>query len=108
MSTFSFDGVFDLDEALSMPPLYSSPMSSSFSHNAVIVTADTFPVVVTSKDAVCSVCTEEFEPPRNSGRQIPCGHVYHADCISAWLSVHDSCPLCRVAVVMVDQKNAYQ
>lgn len=42
----------------------------------------------------CMVCMESFHYSRG-GQRIQCGHVYHADCIAAWLSVCDSCPLCR-------------
>ncbi|KMT03191.1 hypothetical protein BVRB_8g197400 [Beta vulgaris subsp. vulgaris] len=110
---FSFDGLFDLDEALSMPmdALNSTQVTSPFDNdNDVVVsvteTVLTFPAVVKSNDVVCSVCREDFEPPHHGGRQIPCGHVYHVDCIATWLSVHDSCPLCRVAVV--DQNLAHK
>ncbi|POO00526.1 43kDa postsynaptic protein [Trema orientale] len=42
----------------------------------------------------CMVCMESFHYT-SGGQRIPCGHVYHANCIAAWLSVCDSCPLCR-------------
>ena len=30
----------------------------------------------------------------------PCGHIYHADCISLWLQRKWICPVCRAAVAM--------
>ncbi|MCL7039256.1 hypothetical protein MKW94_025501 [Papaver nudicaule] len=29
---------------------------------------------------------------------MPCNHVYHANCISSWLSRYNSCPLCRCTI----------
>ncbi|KAK0571815.1 hypothetical protein LWI29_021958 [Acer saccharum] len=45
-------------------------------------------------DGVCSVCLEDFHTDL-AGKQVPCGHVFHATCISTWLSICNSCPLCR-------------
>ena len=109
MASFSYEGAFDLDEVLSMDlsfPQNSTPIISPLTNNIDSVTERilTFPIAVTSDDAVCSVCTEEFDLPRLAGRKMPCGHVYHTHCIATWLSVRDSCPLCRVMVV--DQKSA--
>ncbi|KAL2929041.1 E3 ubiquitin-protein ligase RDUF1 [Bienertia sinuspersici] len=86
MATFSFDGVFDLDEALSMP-FPSTPIISPLTIPNVADTLLTFPTVVTPNDAVCSVCTESFVPPHRGGRRMPCGHVYHDECIATWLSL---------------------
>ncbi|MCL7041906.1 hypothetical protein MKW94_005976 [Papaver nudicaule] len=53
-------------------------------------------------DMGCSICMEEPHENNNGsgahrdeGRQTPCNHVYHAGCISKWLSRQNSCPLCR-------------
>ncbi|XP_010412874.1 PREDICTED: RING-H2 finger protein ATL38-like [Camelina sativa] len=44
----------------------------------------------------CAVCLCEFEDDETL-RLIPsCCHVFHADCVNAWLSDHSTCPLCRV------------
>ncbi|GMG99696.1 hypothetical protein Nepgr_001536 [Nepenthes gracilis] len=43
----------------------------------------------------CAVCLNEFEDDETL-RLIPkCDHVFHPDCIDAWLATHTTCPVCR-------------
>nr|GEV40571.1 E3 ubiquitin-protein ligase ATL6-like [Tanacetum cinerariifolium] len=43
----------------------------------------------------CAVCLNEFEDEETI-RLIPkCDHVFHAECIDAWLENHVTCPVCR-------------
>jgi hypothetical protein len=42
----------------------------------------------------CSVCTNGFQGGDNL-RLLPCGHVFHVECTSLWLSEHASCPHCK-------------
>lgn len=46
---------------------------------------------------LCSICVEEYKEGDDiawSKNEI-CSHVYHTDCIVAWLMNHSDCPLCR-------------
>ncbi|KAK4778542.1 hypothetical protein SAY86_006070 [Trapa natans] len=47
----------------------------------------------------CAVCLCEFEDDETL-RLIPkCDHVFHPDCIDAWLASHTTCPVCRANLV---------
>lgn len=47
----------------------------------------------------CAVCLNEFEDEETL-RLIPkCDHVFHAECIDAWLENHVTCPVCRSDLV---------
>ncbi|KAJ4822024.1 hypothetical protein Tsubulata_001596 [Turnera subulata] len=47
----------------------------------------------------CAVCLNEFED-HETLRLIPkCNHVFHPDCIGAWLASHTTCPVCRANLV---------
>ncbi|KAB2017622.1 hypothetical protein ES319_D08G175100v1 [Gossypium barbadense] len=43
----------------------------------------------------CAVCLSKFEP-LDQLRLLPlCCHAFHAQCIDAWLTTNQTCPLCR-------------
>lgn len=39
----------------------------------------------------CLVCRDDM----TRGKKLPCGHVFHLDCLRMWLQHQQSCPLCR-------------
>ncbi|XP_010555397.1 PREDICTED: RING-H2 finger protein ATL32 [Tarenaya hassleriana] len=52
----------------------------------------------------CAVCLSEFEE-KEILRLIPkCNHVFHADCIDAWLYSHANCPVCRAKLAPESEK----
>ncbi|KAH7560416.1 hypothetical protein JRO89_XS10G0012900 [Xanthoceras sorbifolium] len=42
----------------------------------------------------CSICQDEFAAGEDIGT-LDCGHDHHANCISEWLVVNNSCPICK-------------
>ena len=42
----------------------------------------------------CSVCLGELTAGERL-KELPCGHVYHAECIGQWLRRQRVCPLCK-------------
>ncbi|GMI97495.1 Arabidopsis Toxicos en Levadura 41 [Hibiscus trionum] len=48
------------------------------------------------KSTECSVCLTVLED-EDMARLLPnCRHIFHAECIDKWLSLHSTCPLCRI------------
>ncbi|KAF4673384.1 peptidylprolyl [Perkinsus chesapeaki] len=46
----------------------------------------------------CSICTLEFnreDAGDSDSTSLPCGHLFHRDCLVPWLEKSDSCPVCR-------------
>ena len=42
----------------------------------------------------CAICTEDLEEGCRV-TSMPCGHLFHAACLTPWLRQHDTCPMCR-------------
>ena len=42
----------------------------------------------------CSVCLMDIQDGEDT-ILVPCGHMFHEGCITQWLNIHNSCPVCR-------------
>lgn len=49
------------------------------------------------KNVDCTVCQEDYQKC-DKLVSLPCGHNYHKDCVTEWLTRHDSCPVCRKSI----------
>jgi E3 ubiquitin-protein ligase RNF115/126/E3 ubiquitin-protein ligase RNF38/44 len=60
------------------------------------------PTVLVSDPATdCAVCLEDL-PLASVALKLPCSHLFHSVCITAWLQRHNSCPLCRFRLPVSD------
>ncbi|XP_040997584.1 RING-H2 finger protein ATL11-like [Juglans microcarpa x Juglans regia] len=48
----------------------------------------------------CAVCLNEFEDDETLRLLPKCSHVFHTDCIDAWLASQSTCPVCRANLIL--------
>ncbi|KAL5231728.1 hypothetical protein ABZP36_030504 [Zizania latifolia] len=64
------------------------------------------PTVEVSEPATaCAICKDDL-PLAAPARRLPCGHLYHSDCIVQWLEMRNSCPVCRSCLPSTDTQDA--
>lgn len=48
----------------------------------------------------CPICLDDFVSYRTTVRELPCGHIYHPECIDPFLRANSSlCPVCKGRVL---------
>jgi len=48
----------------------------------------------------CAICLDDFARAETVVRELPCGHIFHPDCIDAFLRENSSlCPMCKKSVL---------
>lgn len=52
------------------------------------------PVVKAEKPELCPVCQDDI-PEGGIAKKMPCGHLFHDECLMTWLEKANSCPMCR-------------
>ncbi|KAI3443720.1 hypothetical protein Pfo_000385 [Paulownia fortunei] len=101
LSPTPIDELFDLDMALTLPEnsrveMNNHQLDAQPTAAAADQMVENMPTMVAGGGG-CTICMEGF--PKGGGwKQVPCGHVFHSNCIAGWLSLHNSCPLCRFKV----------
>ncbi|XP_051132298.1 probable E3 ubiquitin-protein ligase ZFP1 [Andrographis paniculata] len=60
-------------------------------------------------EGTCVICLEEYKNLDDVGTLKVCGHDFHVGCIQKWLSMKNSCPICKAAAVddKMKDKTAY-
>jgi hypothetical protein len=54
----------------------------------------------TGRQVECVVCLEEYVDGQSRVMSLPCGHEFHAECITPWLTTRRrTCPICKGDVV---------
>ncbi|KAF4269030.1 hypothetical protein KXW98_002214 [Aspergillus fumigatus] len=54
----------------------------------------------TGRQVECVVCLEEYIDGQSRVMSLPCGHEFHAECITPWLTTRRrTCPICKGDVV---------
>ena len=51
----------------------------------------------TFEPPTCTVCVEHISMGKK-GMFMPCGHIYHPDCLKPWLETNNTCPVCRFEI----------
>ncbi|KAK4373005.1 hypothetical protein RND71_008389 [Anisodus tanguticus] len=94
--SLKIDGVFDLDLALTVVEEYSSA-AAELPEPLPVTSDDHIEMPTVSAVGFCAICMEEFQAEVGA-KQVPCGHLFHSSCLTNWLSLRKSCPLCRFCV----------
>ncbi|KAJ3021399.1 hypothetical protein HKX48_008629 [Thoreauomyces humboldtii] len=80
-----------LDDLVSQLLAEANASGKGSSPPASVAWVAALPTVPKSTET-CAVCVDAFP---GSAVQLPCEHVFHADCIKPWLALHNTCPNCR-------------
>jgi len=50
----------------------------------------------------CAICLEDYVSGETEIRELPCGHIFHPDCIDTFLGNNSSlCPMCKKSVLPI-------
>jgi hypothetical protein len=50
----------------------------------------------------CTICVSKFEVGENI-TELECKHTLHTDCIAEWVKYKSNCPVCRAAILTLDE-----
>ncbi|XVE61732.1 hypothetical protein DITRI_Ditri06bG0063300 [Diplodiscus trichospermus] len=55
-------------------------------------------------ESSCVICLEEYKDMDEVGALKTCSHDYHVPCIKKWLSMKNTCPICKASAVADNMK----
>ena len=86
-------------EAPVAPSIVSSPTSATQGPRTVETDSEKCELA-TDYQPDCQICLEEFQSRQTVIRELPCGHIFHPDCIDAYLGeVSSLCPVCKTSML---------
>lgn len=56
------------------------------------------------EQGICTICLEEYKDMNDVTVLKSCGHDYHFGCVKKWLSMKNSCPICKASVLPDNMK----
>ncbi|XP_063687565.1 E3 ubiquitin-protein ligase synoviolin B-like [Bolinopsis microptera] len=65
---------------------------------------DATPEEISNGDSTCIICREEM----TAAKKLPCGHIFHLECLRSWLLRQQTCPTCRIDILQQQQQQANQ
>jgi len=66
-------------------------------HNMNTWYPDATPEELENTDNICIICREEMVA--NMTKKLPCGHIFHKNCLQSWFQRQQTCPTCRLDVL---------
>ena len=48
-------------------------------------------------DKICSICIDNYHKD-NIIYELDCSHIFHKKCLSKWIELNNTCPLCRASI----------
>ena len=57
-------------------------------------------------DDICIICRTQMSV--SDSKKLPCGHIFHKDCIIQWFSNKGVCPTCKTPIMVTPGNNANQ
>ncbi|CAL5047188.1 unnamed protein product [Urochloa decumbens] len=55
---------------------------------------------------VCAICLDQLRRGQPCSEVPACRHTFHRDCVGAWARSSNTCPLCRVEIIVVPRCDA--
>ena len=62
------------------------------------------PVKLGLSEDTCVICLSDFEDQDAEAMKLPCGHLFHAECITRWLQQSRHCPMRCPELVLPPQE----
>lgn len=83
-----------LHNLVSMHPDYSNPTAPEVIKRIPIIRVS---AQAKNNCSTCTICQEELKLSELV-KKLSCSHLYHENCIDPWLSVRNTCPVCREVI----------